>query len=312
MLYGDENGDRGTAPILFGGSGGPPPPTTTPGPTTTTTIGAPTTSAISQAYQTLFDFADPSVADKVAVIQNGASIETALSQALSSSLGSSATGANVHEISLLDNATCAQDNLPSPCAQVTYDILGQGGTAILPNNQGYAVSVDGTWLVATTTVCNLLDLFYQAAGMTGSPPGCAATTGASTPTPVPGSGQVAASTTSPTSTATAPTTDPAQPSDPTTEAGSPTTNAPATRATSSMDDPTESNPISPATPVVRAASSSLAFTGLGATTQWIVVAGSALIVLGFAMLMLGDVPRRIRWALAKGAGVVEPPTATDH
>ena len=111
----------------------------------------------------------------MAVVQNGASIQTALAQALSSSLGSTATGANVDDVSFLDSATCTQQNLPSPCAQVTYDILGQGGTVILANNRGYAVSVEnGTWLVATNTVCGLLDLFYEAEGKTGTPPGCPA------------------------------------------------------------------------------------------------------------------------------------------
>jgi hypothetical protein len=281
----------------------PPPPTTPPSTTTTTTAGPTTPSGeITQAYRTLFDFADPSVADKVAVIQNGASIETTLSQALSSSLGSSATGANVNDISFLDSGTCTQDNLPSPCAQVTYDILGQGGTVILPNNNGFAVSVNGTWLVATNTVCGLLGLFYQAEGKTGTPPGCPATAStSSTPTTILGTGQgFGTSTTSPASTGVAAATDPAQSSDPTTQAGSTssplTTRAAATKATSSKNDPAGSGAVSTATPVVRAASSSLAFTGLGATAQWIVVAGSALILLGLAMLMLGDVPRRLRWA----------------
>src|SRR4029077_14729431 len=111
------------------------------------------TGEITQAYQTLFDFADPSVAAKVAVIQNGASIEAGLSEALSSSLATSATGAKVDNISFLDSAGCTQAMLPSPCASVTYDILGSGGTAILPNSHGYAVSINGSWLVATNTVC---------------------------------------------------------------------------------------------------------------------------------------------------------------
>jgi hypothetical protein len=54
-------------------------------------------------------------------------------------------------------------------------------------------------------------------------------------------------------------------------------------------------------PVVQASSSSLAFTGPGAATGWIVVAGAALIVLGLAMLVLADAPRRLRWALARHA-----------
>ena len=60
-------------------------------------------------------------------------------------------------------------------------------------------------------------------------------------------------------------------------------------------------------PVVSASSGSLAFTGPGAAIRWIVAAGAALIVLGLAMLMLADAPRRLRWgltALRGAAGVV--------
>ncbi len=321
LMYGDLSGDSATAAIAFEGQT-PPPPTvptsTTTTTTTTTTVGASTPSGeITQAYQTLFDFADPSIADKVAVVQNGASIETALSQALSSSLASSATGANVDSISFPDTAGCTQVNLPSPCAQVTFDILGPGGTAILPNNQGYAVSVNGSWLVATNTVCALLGLFYEAEGMTGSPPGCVAPTSvSSSPTTVLGTGQgPSTSTTSSSSTDVSASTDPTPPSGPTTQAQStsspPSTSAAATKATSSKNDPGGSGSASTAAPVVQASSNSLAFTGVGLAAQWVVVAGSALIVLGFAMLMLGDVPRRLRWAVARRAGSGAPHGATD-
>jgi len=46
------------------------------------------------------------------------------------------------------------------------------GTAILPGNTGYAVLSNGKWLVAKTTICTLLGLFYTAEGKQGSPPGC--------------------------------------------------------------------------------------------------------------------------------------------
>jgi len=34
------------------------------------------------------------------------------------------------------------------------------------------VFVNGQWLVAKATICQLLGLFYTAEGKTGSPPGC--------------------------------------------------------------------------------------------------------------------------------------------
>ena len=84
-----------------------------------------------------------------------------------------------------------------------------------------------------------------------------------------------------------------------------TTRAPATRASSSKNDPPGSGSTSAATPVVQASSRSLAFTGPGAAIQWFVVAGSALILLGLGMLMVGDAPRRLRWALARRTGGVQ-------
>ena len=302
LMYGDLAGDSATTPILF--SGPPiPEPTTTPTSTstiTTTTVGASTLSGqITQAYQTLFDFADPSVTDKVAVIQNGASIQSALSQALSSSLASSATGANVNDISFPDSATCSQDNLPSPCAQVTYDILGQGGTAILPNNQGYAVSVNGTWLVATNTVCVLLGLFYSAAGLSGTPPGCPSTVSLAPPTTILGSGTGVG--TDPTSTSPASTDDASSTSDVPTTVQDPTTASPATPTTAGAATKaiTGSSSSSTSDPIVEASSGSLAFTGLGGVTQWLAVVGGAFVVLGFALLVLVDAPRRLTYRLAQ-------------
>jgi hypothetical protein len=289
LEYGDAAGDAATAPILFSGSQ-PPTPTTTPGttPTTTPPGASAATAEITQAYQTLFDFADPSVADKVAVVQNGASIETALSQALSSSLASSAAGANIDAVSFLDASACTQVNLPSPCAQVTYDILGPDGTAILPNNQGYAVSINGTWLVATNTICELLGLFYQAAGMTGTPPGCSGLSTPSTTTTVTGTvvgaGQDPSSTSPPTTAGS----DPATSSPP---GNSAPTTAPATKAASATD-PSGSGSTTASSSSVQAPSSSLAFTGAGSGIETATMVGVALMVLGILMLALADIPRR--------------------
>ena len=118
-----------------------------------------------------------------------------------------------------------------------------------------------------------------------------------------------------------PTTTPAGPGIPTTTqplspAASTTTLYPATSTSVAGADPTTTaepvhpgpgttldppGPASTVSPVVRASSGALAFTGPGAATGWIVLAGGALIVLGLAMLLLADVPRRLRWAVV-GAG----------
>ncbi len=149
--------------------------TATTAKSTTTTIAIDPTTAqadIATTYNTLFNLSNPDLAGKVAVIQNGSSISTALQQALSSSEASASQGSKIDSINILTAAQCAKQSLPAQCAHVVYDILGTGGTAILPNNNGYAVYDNGHWLVAKVTICTLLGLFYSAEGKTGTPPGC--------------------------------------------------------------------------------------------------------------------------------------------
>ncbi len=154
-------------------SGGSATPTTAKATTTTIAIDPTTAQAdIATSYNTLFNLANPSLSGKLAVIQNGQSITTALQQALSSSEASASQGSKIDSINILTAAQCAKQSLPPQCAHVVYDILGTGGTAILPNNNGYAVFSNGQWLVAKVTICTLLGLFYSAEGKTGSPPGC--------------------------------------------------------------------------------------------------------------------------------------------
>ena len=155
------------------GSGGGSATATTKATTTTIAIDPATAQAdIATSYNTLFNLANPSLAGKLAVIQNGQQITTALQQALSSSEASASQGSKIDSINILTAAQCAKQSLPPQCAHVVYDILGTGGTAILPMNNGYAVFTGGQWLVAKVTICTLLGLFYSASGKTGSPPGC--------------------------------------------------------------------------------------------------------------------------------------------
>ncbi len=127
---------------------------------------------IANAYNTLFHFSSGTLASKVAVIQNGATVKPAMQQALASSESSASDGTTTDSVDFLTSAQCTKQSLPYPCAKTKYDILGTGGTAILPGNTGYAVLTNGKWLVAKTTICTLLGLFYTAEGKTGSPPGC--------------------------------------------------------------------------------------------------------------------------------------------
>jgi hypothetical protein len=77
-----------------------------------------------------------------------------------------------------------------------------------------------------------------------------------------------------------------------------TTIAPATKASAGSSSSSTSDL------TIQANSGSLAFTGSGAPTEWIVAAGAALVILGLAMLMLVDAPRRLRFVLVRRTSTV--------
>jgi hypothetical protein len=129
--------------------------------------------AIDHAFATLFDFSNHSVEAKTAVVQDGSTLHTAIAEALSSSLAKEAAGAKVSAVQLLSKTSCTQAALPSPCAKVTYNLLSPSHKPLFATPSiGYAVDVDGRWLVAKSTICGLLELFYSVSGHHGVPPGC--------------------------------------------------------------------------------------------------------------------------------------------
>lgn len=129
--------------------------------------------AIERVYATLFDFANHSVTAKTAVVQDGSTLRAALKEALSSSLAKEAAGAKVLNVQLLSSSRCSQAALPSPCAEVTYNLLSPSHTPLFVTpSTGYAVYVRDHWLAAKSTICGLLELFWSASGRHGQPPGC--------------------------------------------------------------------------------------------------------------------------------------------
>jgi len=262
-------------------------------PTTVTPGQSGAEAAIEAVYNTVFDLSGP-IGPKIADIQDGSSIQGAFATALASSIAASSAGATVTSVTFPDAASCGGAGLPSPCARVTYDIDGPSGNAVLADETGWAVEIGGTWLMAKTTVCALLGLFWEASGMQGSPPGCSATsppiTGTSpvaisgttgTPAPVSASAGDAPTTDaasgSSTTAAAAGTTDPA---DPTTAA------SPVVRAASGSTEVTTAS-------VVQADSGALAFTGVGGGTLLLGATGGVLALLGAVLLILADAPRRL-------------------
>jgi hypothetical protein len=127
---------------------------------------------VDAAYKTFFDLGNPSLDPKLAIIQDGSSLRSAVNAALTSSLAKSATGATIMSTAVISDAACTKAKVDTPCAKVTYSILGQGGMSLLGNETGYAVLVNNKWVVAKPTICSLLGLFYEATGASGAPPGC--------------------------------------------------------------------------------------------------------------------------------------------
>jgi hypothetical protein len=143
--------------------------TTQPAPPATSVA---STAAISQTFNTFLDFNNASVSDKVAVVEDGSALRQAIAEAVATPFASAAYGSRVESSSMLDSSACALVSLPTPCAQITYDVVGAKGVVILPGSQGYAVSINGQWRVAKVTVCGLFELFYEASAKSGTPPGC--------------------------------------------------------------------------------------------------------------------------------------------
>jgi len=127
---------------------------------------------IASAYKAFFHLSGSTLADIEGSIQDGASLKSSIQQALVSPDSKLAAGATTSKVKVKTSGSCTA-GVPSPCASLSYDIIGTSGSALLTGQQGFAVySSSGKWLVAKTTVCNLFGLLYTAEGKTGVPPGC--------------------------------------------------------------------------------------------------------------------------------------------
>jgi hypothetical protein len=89
-------------------------------------------------------------------LQDGTTLQQAYQQNLSSPLAKSST-AKVKKVTLLASNDCSTNDVPAPCAQVTYDVL-VGGQPLLSDSRGYATKQNGKWKVSKTSFCALLAL----------------------------------------------------------------------------------------------------------------------------------------------------------
>ena len=142
-------------------------PSTTPATTpataaaTTTTVATATTPDVATEKATIaanwarFFLPATSMADRIALLENGATLQQALEQRAKDPLQQQASATvKAVELTAPDRAT------------VTYDVLLNGSLA-LPDAQGIAVLQGGVWKVGAESFCALISL-----GATGPIPGC--------------------------------------------------------------------------------------------------------------------------------------------
>ena len=122
---------------------------------TSTTADVVTTKAAITANWERFFLPTTSIADRVALLENGATLQQALEQRAKDPLQQQASATvKTVELTAPDRAT------------VTYDV-SLNGTVALPDAQGTAVLQDGMWKVGAESFCALIVL-----GATGPIPGC--------------------------------------------------------------------------------------------------------------------------------------------
>lgn len=124
--------------------------------TSTTLDRAAATTSIIDTVNAVFHGASGTAASKVALVQQGRSIEGALNSYFSLPTTKAST-ARVSQVDLLDPPECGHEDLPWPCARVTDDILLSGKPS-LSGEKTYLVETGGRWKVAEVTMCGLMAL----------------------------------------------------------------------------------------------------------------------------------------------------------
>jgi hypothetical protein len=132
-----------------GGSSKPAAPTSPP-----TTDPAAAKAAISSAWIQLFNSKLTSD-QRLAGVEDGANLSTVLASFASLASNTSAT---VSTVDLLVDPDCSSELVTSPCAKVTYSILINNAASPVTNATGFAVLVNGHWVVSKATFCALAAL----------------------------------------------------------------------------------------------------------------------------------------------------------
>jgi hypothetical protein len=127
--------------------------TTTTEATTTTVAEEDVAEAVTGVYLAFFeDFkGDP------ALLEDGDAFAKEIPEMQQRSKDAGGITVEVKKVTALDAAGCDAAGVPSPCAEVFFDLV-VAGTPAVPDQTGYAIQEDGEWKVAKTTFCALASL----------------------------------------------------------------------------------------------------------------------------------------------------------
>lgn len=112
--------------------------------------------AIRTAFTTFFSGTGHSVDERVAALQNGETYREMIEGAAADPRFQSLS-VDIREIREVPSATCETATGEASCAAVTFDLL-VSGMPMLAGHDGYAVNVDGTWVVASSAWCDVVSI----------------------------------------------------------------------------------------------------------------------------------------------------------
>ena len=127
--------------------------------TTTTQSPAQATAVITSNWTAFFNGSNPDTSAKIVLLQNNQKLRDQYNKAYGGNPATAVTAAKVTNVQVLGASDCQQAALTSPCAKVSYDLINsQNGSPLLVGQTGYAVNVNGKWLVSQNTFCALIAL----------------------------------------------------------------------------------------------------------------------------------------------------------
>jgi hypothetical protein len=112
--------------------------------------------AVSAAFTSFFDGAVQDVDEKVGLLEHGDELRSTLEGAVANPQFAQMS-TKVNAVRLLDDASCAAAEVPSPCAEVDHDLL-VGQFPAVADNVGHAVKVGNDWKVAAETWCRIVTI----------------------------------------------------------------------------------------------------------------------------------------------------------